>query len=86
MLQLQIGAKTSIREQICKVKLNYPLGHYARELLRIDTNFVKPVKNDIPSDKDRHLQDSHIEFDDNGDPNLGDEGLGPHIDTGMEYV
>lgn len=44
------------------------------------------MEDDIPTDEDQHLKDLNIESDDDDDidPNLGNEGLGPDMDNNMD--
>lgn len=53
MLQLRMGGRPTTREEIRIVDLNYLLGHYVRTLLRIGSEFVEPIDDDIPTHEKR---------------------------------
>lgn len=81
-----MGSRETTTDKICRVELDYPLGHHARTLLQICPNFVEPVEKNIWTYEDRHLWDLEIEFKkvNDMDPDLGDEGLGPDVDNGID--
>ena len=66
----------------------YLLCHHARVLLKVGPGFIELVDDDVATDKDRHRQDSYIESDSEKevDLDLGDKGLGPDVDNGMEAL
>ncbi|XP_016542316.2 uncharacterized protein LOC107842802 [Capsicum annuum] len=72
MLQLRVGGRPATNEETYVVELDYPLGHYARILLRIAMEFVEPIDDDVPTDEERQSRDSDIELEDNEQPDVGD--------------
>lgn len=67
------------QQEIWVVELDYPLVSHARALLQIDSDFVEPVYNNVPIDKDNLLSDLGIESDEDDDganPELGAEAYG----------
>lgn len=85
MLKLWVGARAATKEDIHAVDLDYPLCH-TMTLLRISQEFVELVDDGISTDEERQLWDSDIdsEDDDDVDPDLRDEALGPDIYDGMD--
>lgn len=86
ILQLRVREKEATKEEVRIVDLYYPLVHDSKTTLRIGPEFVEPLDDDIPIDKERQLWDLNFEtYDDNDiDPNLRNEDLGSDVDNGMD--
>lgn len=63
------------------MNLDYPLGYHTRTLLRIGPEFVEPINDDVPTDKERQLRDFDIESKDEDHPDIEAEEHGPDDKT-----
>ncbi|PHU30473.1 hypothetical protein BC332_02566 [Capsicum chinense] len=76
MMLSTTGGRLATPEKLHAVKLDYPLGHHARTMLRIGLDFVEMVDDDIPTDEEHRYRDSNIESneEDQSDDRANDDG------------
>ncbi|KAF3645858.1 hypothetical protein FXO37_20754 [Capsicum annuum] len=74
MLQLRVGGFPATHEEIQAVEMDYYLGHHARTMLRIGTDFIELVDDDVPTEEELRMCNLNIESDEmeyTDDPDLG---------------
>ena len=63
MILSMMRSRPATPEELHVVELDYPLGHYTKNMLRIQPDFVEPVDDNIPTDEEHRYRDSDIESD-----------------------
>ncbi|PHT50258.1 hypothetical protein CQW23_10005 [Capsicum baccatum] len=63
MMMTRTRGRPATPEELHAVELDYPLGHHARTMLRISLDFVEPIGDGVPTNKEHRYNDSDIESD-----------------------
>lgn len=86
IFQLIVGCRPTVRKEIHIIELDYPLDYHAQTLLQISPDFIEPIVDDVPIDKERQIRDSDIRSEKQEvlDQDLGQKAYGIEINDDMD--